>query len=72
VDGDLKLHGVEGLYVADAGAVPSSLGVNPQITIMALATRLAYHLAGKASPAEEPEPESMAAPRIPTAHAAAA
>jgi choline dehydrogenase-like flavoprotein len=72
VDADLKLHGVDGLYVADASAVPSSLGVNPQITIMALATRLAYHLAGKASPLDEPKPESMAAPRIPTAHAAAA
>jgi choline dehydrogenase-like flavoprotein len=71
-DADLKLHGVDGLYVADASAVPSSLGVNPQITIMALATRLAYHLAGKAPPVDEPEPESMAAPRIPTAHAAAA
>jgi choline dehydrogenase-like flavoprotein len=72
VDADLKLHGVEGLYVADAAVVPSSLGVNPQITIMALATRLAYHLAGKAPPVEEPEPEAMASPRIPTAHAAAA
>jgi choline dehydrogenase-like flavoprotein len=72
VDGDLRLHGVEGVYVSDASVVPSSLGVNPQITIMALATRLAYHLAGNSPPVEEPEPESMAAPRIPTAHAAAA
>jgi choline dehydrogenase-like flavoprotein len=44
VDADLKLHGAEGVYVADASVVPSSLGVNPQITIMALATRLAFHL----------------------------
>jgi choline dehydrogenase-like flavoprotein len=44
VDGNLKLHGAEGVYVSDASAVPSSLGVNPQITIMALATRLAFHL----------------------------
>jgi choline dehydrogenase-like flavoprotein len=71
VDADLKLDGVEGLYVADASAVPSSLGVNPQITIATLATRLAYHLLGKPAPEEEPEPESMARPRIETAHAVA-
>ena len=62
VDGDLKLHGVEGVYVADASVVPSSLGVNPQITIMALATRLAYHLLGKPAPDDEPEPETIAQP----------
>jgi choline dehydrogenase-like flavoprotein len=46
VDGDLKLHGVDGVYVADGSVVPSSLGVNPQLTIMALATRLALRLRG--------------------------
>jgi len=44
VDPDLRLHGVEGVHVADGSVVPTSLGVNPQITIMALATRLAKHL----------------------------
>jgi choline dehydrogenase-like flavoprotein len=51
VDGDLALHGVEGVYVADGSVVPSSLGVNPQLTIMALATRLAFHLLGRPVPA---------------------
>jgi choline dehydrogenase-like flavoprotein len=50
VDSDLRVHGVEGLYVADGSVVPSSLGVNPQITIMALATRLAYHLLERPCP----------------------
>ena len=69
LDGNLKLRGVEGVYVADGSAVPSSLGVNPQITIMALATRLAYHLLGASPPAGEPEPESIARPRITRPHA---
>jgi choline dehydrogenase-like flavoprotein len=47
IDGDLAVHGVRGVHVADGSAVPSSLGVNPQLTIMALATRLAFGLLGK-------------------------
>ncbi len=50
LDPDLRVHDVEGLYVADGSVMPSSLGVNPQITIMALATRLAYHLLGRSCP----------------------
>jgi choline dehydrogenase-like flavoprotein len=47
VDGSLQVHGARGVYVADGSAVPSSLGVNPQLTIMALATRLAFRLLGR-------------------------
>jgi len=61
VDPDGRLHGVEGVYVADASAVPTSLGVNPQITIMTLATRLAFHLLGARPPAAEPAPERLPA-----------
>jgi choline dehydrogenase-like flavoprotein len=47
VDGNLDVHGVEGLHLADGSVVPSALGVNPQLTIMALATRLASRLLRK-------------------------
>jgi choline dehydrogenase-like flavoprotein len=42
---DHRVHDVPGLYVSDGAAVPSSLAVNPQVTIMALATRAAEHVA---------------------------
>jgi choline dehydrogenase-like flavoprotein len=48
VDPDLQVHGIAGLHVADGSVVPSSLGVNPQITIMALAARLARRLTASA------------------------
>lgn len=35
---------VERLFIADSGVVPSSLGVNPQETIMALATRTGQYI----------------------------
>jgi choline dehydrogenase-like flavoprotein len=68
VDPDLKLYGTAGVYVCDGAVVPSSLGVNPQITIMALSTRLAYHLLDRPAPVDEPEPEKIARPRIRRVH----
>jgi choline dehydrogenase-like flavoprotein len=44
---DHETHEVEGLYVVDGSSVPSSLGVNPQVTIMTLATRAADKISEK-------------------------
>ena len=40
VDDHLKVFGSDRIYVADGSVVPTSLGVNPQITIMSLAFKL--------------------------------
>jgi choline dehydrogenase-like flavoprotein len=44
VDGHGRVHGHEGLVVADASVIPSNLGVNPQHTIMGLAMVFAEDL----------------------------
>jgi choline dehydrogenase-like flavoprotein len=41
VNADGAVHGVRGLFVADASVFPLSSGVNPMLTIMALAHRTA-------------------------------
>jgi choline dehydrogenase-like flavoprotein len=38
VDSNCKVHGFDNLFVCDASVFPTAVGVNPQITIMALAT----------------------------------
>jgi choline dehydrogenase-like flavoprotein len=44
VDGDLKVHGTDNLYVCDGSIFPSSLGVNPQLSIYGLARLMATRL----------------------------
>ena len=45
VGSDGQSHDVPGLYVADASLLPTSIIVNPQITVYALATRIARQIA---------------------------
>jgi len=44
VDANNKVHGIENLYVADASFFPSSGGINPGLTVVANALRVAKHL----------------------------
>lgn len=44
VDSHCKVHDFNNLFVCDASVFPTSVGVNPQITIMALAVMTADHI----------------------------
>ncbi|HBT00061.1 MAG TPA: hypothetical protein DEB47_09395, partial [Citreicella sp.] len=39
-----RAHGLRNLWVADASFMPTSMGVNPSLTIAANALRVADHL----------------------------
>ncbi|MCB9664953.1 MAG: GMC family oxidoreductase [Alphaproteobacteria bacterium] len=43
---DGQAHGLPGLYITDSSIFPTSLGVNPQLTTMAMATILAEGMLG--------------------------
>jgi choline dehydrogenase-like flavoprotein len=46
---DGAVHGTEGLYVADASLMPTSLGVNPMMTVSAMSAHVARGLASSLS-----------------------
>jgi choline dehydrogenase-like flavoprotein len=44
IGNDHQVHDTPGVYVTDGSALPSSPAVNPQLTIMAMATRAAARI----------------------------
>ncbi|MBX7151835.1 GMC family oxidoreductase [bacterium] len=46
VDNRFKVYGYDNLFICDASVFPSSIGVNPQLTVMALAHYAAPHILG--------------------------
>jgi choline dehydrogenase-like flavoprotein len=49
VDSNCESHDVKRLFIGDGSVIPRTLSVNPSLTIMALATRLADHIDADAS-----------------------
>lgn len=47
VDLNLESHDIKGLFCTDGSPFPTSLGVNPQVTIMAFANRAADYIAAQ-------------------------
>jgi choline dehydrogenase-like flavoprotein len=45
VDNHCQMHAVPGLFVVDGSVVPTALGVNPQVTILAIAEKTAEWIA---------------------------
>jgi choline dehydrogenase-like flavoprotein len=45
---DFAVHGLRGLYVVDSSVFPTNLGLNPQLTIMAIAMHAAEQIAAAA------------------------
>ncbi|WP_101676184.1 GMC family oxidoreductase [Alloalcanivorax mobilis] len=52
VNVDGESHDVKGLYIADASLLPTSIIVNPQVTVYALATRIAERMVGRVGKVE--------------------
>lgn len=44
VDANGRVYGLDNLFIADGSIFPTSLGVNPQVTIMAAALKIADHI----------------------------
>ena len=58
LDPDCRAHDVENLYVTDGSFMPSSMGVNPSLTIAANALRVADIIADREGPNIEKRPVS--------------
>ena len=47
IDGQNRVYGYEGMYVIDGSMIPANLGVNPSLTITAMAEHTMSHIPPK-------------------------
>jgi cholesterol oxidase len=59
IDTNHEVHGHPGLFVADASAIPVNLGVNPSLTITAMAERFASRWPGREQAGDAGSPGRM-------------
>jgi choline dehydrogenase-like flavoprotein len=66
LNAECRYRGLDNLYVADASALPTSAGVNPSLTIAAVALRTGAHLAGltESAMASETRPRITIIPQV--------
>jgi cholesterol oxidase len=69
IDDRNRVYGYEGMYVVDGSMIPANLGVNPSLTITAMAEHAMSHIPAKNVPAQsrppssEPQPHERGTPR---------
>jgi choline dehydrogenase-like flavoprotein len=71
VDEDFRVRGFKNLYLCDASVFPTSVHVNPQLTVMGMAQYAARRLLGDALPAavtvtQRPLPPHAEPPHVPS------
>ena len=69
VDEDFRVRGVDNLYVCDASVFPTSVAVNPQLTVMGIAQYAAHRITGEAPRivTQAPPPPNAGPPQPPRA-----
>ena len=66
IDSDQRVFGYENLLVCDGSAIAANVGVNPSLTITALAERAIGRIPANSAPSEETAAAVMSGRREPT------
>jgi choline dehydrogenase-like flavoprotein len=66
VDGDFRVRDFKNLYLCDASVFPSSVHVNPQLTVMGMAQHAARRILGDELPSPAPVIQRPLPPRVPS------